>query len=267
MHFESLKHWTHIRELSLTEAASLIAGIDPTAAALSGTDKSRVIVYERAIAEAVQRANELAWHDARELDQLLWYSAENSDEIKLHKMLTDIWECSDRFQDYLPSLEIRNSVGAVHEDPENVPILLPIDPWYTATVYAGDLNDWIERSEIESAFLFADEQRVVVTSRENNWHSQDAAAPPGSDTPHVEGVRAFNEKAGPAEKSLATRERNVLLAIVAALCREAKIDFLRHAKAAGLIKDLTVSLGLNVGESTIEAHLKRIPEALESRAK
>lgn len=65
---------------------------------------------------------------------------------------------------------------------------------------------------------------------------------------------------------LGAKERNTLLVIIAALCKEAKIDYSKPSKAAGLIRDTALRMGVNVGESTIEAHLKRIPDAVEARA-
>lgn len=69
------------------------------------------------------------------------------------------------------------------------------------------------------------------------------------------------------QKPLETRERNTLLVIIAALCKEAKIDYTKPAKAAGLILGTAAQMGLTIGESTIEAHLKKIPDALETRMK
>lgn len=69
------------------------------------------------------------------------------------------------------------------------------------------------------------------------------------------------------EKPLSTRERNTLLAIIAALCKEAKIDYTKPAKAAGQILHTIDSMGLQIGETTIESHLKKIPGALETRMK
>lgn len=67
------------------------------------------------------------------------------------------------------------------------------------------------------------------------------------------------------ERPLRTRERNTLLSIIAVLCRESKYDYARPAKIAGLIKKKAEEMGLDIGESTIENHLKKIPEALEVR--
>ena len=69
------------------------------------------------------------------------------------------------------------------------------------------------------------------------------------------------------EKPLSTKERNTLLAIIATLCHEAKIDYTKPAKAAASIQHTADSMGISIGESTIENHLKKIPDALESRMK
>ena len=73
--------------------------------------------------------------------------------------------------------------------------------------------------------------------------------------------------AAPEEKPLSTNERNTLLVIIAALCREAKIDYTRPAKAAGMILHTADGMGVKIGETTIERHLKKIPDALETRMK
>ena len=69
------------------------------------------------------------------------------------------------------------------------------------------------------------------------------------------------------EKPLSNRERNTLLTIVAVLCNEAKIDYTKHAKTAGLIQSTAAGMGLSIGETTIEGHLKKIPDALATRMK
>ena len=69
------------------------------------------------------------------------------------------------------------------------------------------------------------------------------------------------------EKPLSTNERNTLLVMIAALCRDAKIDYLKPAQAAGKILHTAAVMGLQIGETTIETHLKKIPDALEARMK
>lgn len=66
---------------------------------------------------------------------------------------------------------------------------------------------------------------------------------------------------------LRTRERNTLLSIIAVLCKDAKLDHTKPAKTAGYIRDMADRMGLHIGESTIENHLKKIPDALETRMK
>ena len=67
------------------------------------------------------------------------------------------------------------------------------------------------------------------------------------------------------DKPLANRERDTLLTIIAVLCTEAKLDYNKCAKSASLIHGIAASLGLSIGETTIENHLKRIPDALAGR--
>ena len=64
-----------------------------------------------------------------------------------------------------------------------------------------------------------------------------------------------------------TRERNTLLTIIAALCREARIDIKTPSKAGYLIQSLTDSMGASVAKRTVEEHLKKIPHALATRMK
>lgn len=265
---KNLKYWDHIFELSLSETAMLIAGVDPNSEIFSTEERSQVLVYQRAISEAVQRANSFAWEYSKELDRLLLKSKENAVEINEMSLTPDIWEVRGRIANCLPTVEIRQSVSAVLADPTNVPILLAIDPWYTATVYGGDFKTWLAGAGIESAYRFVDRQKITVTSREANWDSSQGRAQQGEEiVVSVESANKFNDETKASEKPLSTVERNVLLTIVAALCLELKIDYKRHAKAAGLVKDLVVGIGANVGETTIEGHLKRIPDALEARMK
>lgn len=77
----------------------------------------------------------------------------------------------------------------------------------------------------------------------------------------------FREGAAVTAKPLGNRERDSLLAIIAVLCKEAKLDYTRHAKTAGLIQSTAAGMGIAIGESTIEGHLKKIPDALATRIK
>jgi hypothetical protein len=69
------------------------------------------------------------------------------------------------------------------------------------------------------------------------------------------------------DKPLGNRERDTLLSIIAALCKEAKLDYEKPAKTAGLIQSTAAGMGISIGETTIENHLKRIPNALATRTR
>jgi hypothetical protein len=71
----------------------------------------------------------------------------------------------------------------------------------------------------------------------------------------------------PAEKPLGERERATLLTLIGALAQEAGIDISKPSKAADSIEKLTETLGARVSARTIEDHLKRIPDAIERKAK
>lgn len=68
-------------------------------------------------------------------------------------------------------------------------------------------------------------------------------------------------------KTLSTRERNTLLVLIGVLCKEVRLDYTKWAKTAGLIESMAARLGVSIGESTIEAHLKKIADAMETRMK
>lgn len=72
------------------------------------------------------------------------------------------------------------------------------------------------------------------------------------------------------DRPVSTRERNTLLTIIAVLAKAAKVpldDYSRPGKAAGYIEGLTDDFGTHVSKRAIEEHLKKIPDALETRMK
>ncbi len=73
--------------------------------------------------------------------------------------------------------------------------------------------------------------------------------------------------ADPLDKSLGQRERATLLTIIAALSKEAKIDISKPSAAGVAIEALTAAMNVRVPARTVEEHLKKIPDALERRAK
>ena len=67
------------------------------------------------------------------------------------------------------------------------------------------------------------------------------------------------------ERPIERRERTTLLIIVAALAKIAKIDIGKPSSAAAAIESQTTLMGARVAARTIENHLRRISEALDSR--
>lgn len=78
--------------------------------------------------------------------------------------------------------------------------------------------------------------------------------------------QAISETPVKAERPLATRERNTLLTIIAALCDYSDIKH-RERGAAVAVAKMTEELGAPVTGDTIRTVLAKIPSALESRMK
>lgn len=120
-----------------------------------------------------------------------------------------------------------------------------------------ELTRWISENGIRSIYNFS-----PCSSNAN-----DAGEKKESDAKSIKNSECSNQATINERDCLKTRERNTLLTIIAALCKEAKIDYNTASKAANLIQGAAASLGVNIGETTIEGHLKKIPDALESRMK
>jgi len=73
------------------------------------------------------------------------------------------------------------------------------------------------------------------------------------------------ESDNPQEKPLRTTERNALLSIIAVLCDENGYNTDRAAKTAAIIKNRADLAGISLGETTVENHLKKIPDAVTRR--
>lgn len=66
--------------------------------------------------------------------------------------------------------------------------------------------------------------------------------------------------------NLGSKERNTLLILIAALCREAKVDYKRRGISTAIQK-MTEEIGAPVTDDTINRVLKQIEAALDSRSK
>ena len=69
------------------------------------------------------------------------------------------------------------------------------------------------------------------------------------------------------ENPLGERERNTLLTIIAALCQHGGVDFTKPSAAGATIAVMTEALGARVSRRTIEDHMRKVPDAIERRAK
>lgn len=76
-----------------------------------------------------------------------------------------------------------------------------------------------------------------------------------------------NSESQIAEKvNLGSKERNTLLILIAALCREAKVDYKQRGISTAIQK-MTEEIGAPVTDDTINRVLKQIESALDSRSK
>ena len=226
-----LGHWDFADSLTALEASHLIIGIDPFD--LRDAEKKTALQSERKkiqpVLEKMERAYSLA----------LGMCLNRNDDWP---PFSDEWPPFSGFGDNdLVSIELRNMYWrSLHQEQE-----VPLDEWlrsdsaeFENQIFSPDtINRWLSAKNLPSKYAF----------RKN-------------------AVRAI--EARPASIDVGTKERNTLLVIVAAVCAEAGLDFKTTSKTAGLIRDIAhEKLGVSIGESTIEGHLKKIPSALESRAK
>lgn len=83
----------------------------------------------------------------------------------------------------------------------------------------------------------------------------------------VEFLKSIENAPEQTEKPLGNRERDTLLTIIAVLCKDARLDYSKSAKTAGSIQRSADDMNISIGETTIEGHLKKIPNALATRMK
>jgi hypothetical protein len=147
---------------------------------------------------------------------------------------------------------------------------------YSAIWYdAGYLSDpeYVERKRIKREAVWRETLKRLgrqpflnsIIPEPCKWSSLSTSD--GAQSASVEPSGEVGRANSPEDLPLAGRERNTLLAIIAALCKESKIDFTKAAKAAGLIQGIAATIGVHLGETTIENHLKKIPAAIENRTK
>ncbi len=163
-------------------------------------------------------------------------------------------------------------------------------------VHLSDLAEWLETHGHERGDIIADMEdsetddpwliaSAVAEDRARFRLAQPASLHPrSSQSPEIDDMRrdiaakrlriahleqqldAARRGAGDVEKRVSTRERRTLLTVVAALCKRAGIDPAARG-AAMAIASATQELGVPVGDDSIRAMLKAIPDAMESRTR
>lgn len=223
-----LLHWDYVNEFTAHEIACLIKGQDPHYV-LPYLDQSIELIVDRIDRAYSDTLQHALFHGTDVL------SEEVKEEWIAHKKLPTP-------QGFLASTELEKAYEQLisHSDEigfqdflsREYPTPKGIPKFKRATV-----AQWLTHNNLRSAYTFMAREPIPET----NTYSQ--------------------------AKPLSTKERNTLLAIIATLCQEAKIDYTRPAKAAANIQHAADSMGISIGESTIESHLKKIPDALASRGK
>lgn len=136
-----LSHWDAVTFFSRDQIAYLLAGIDPNGGPFSTAVENKVKLYRELVGSAIDNALRHAWEHLRGL-------TEPPDVVA-----PDIFEY-DSWGDELPSYEIRCSVADVLRDPENVPILLAIDPWYSEKFQRDDVHAWATWKGLTKGYRF-----------------------------------------------------------------------------------------------------------------
>ena len=103
----------------------------------------------------------------------------------------------------------------------------------------------------------------------NNFHPAGSLPDDAFFVVRTAAIRSLEQSVSPenTEKPLETRERNTLLAIIAVLCNDAKIDYTKPSKAADYIQSTADKMGISTSKRGIEEHLKKITDAVATRMK
>lgn len=138
------------------------------------------------------------------------------------------------------------------------------------------VDDWIyeERRAFEAPYFdatYVDRQRAlpgVASFHEKYYESlerENILLKMGMDPSLGDPFAQTTGDVGPIDKPLRATERNALLSIIAVLCADSGFDTERAAKTAAIIKNRADFAGIDLGETTVENHLKKIPDAITRR--
>jgi hypothetical protein len=248
-----LSHWDFQTNFSAREASALILGLDPNS---PNVEEWRLDVVLTRMTHDYNRIHES--HSCR------YYNDDDEFEYEYEEYL-DVsdhirWQNSTLSSEWMQLL-----VDFLYDDLSNEPDR-EFDEWLADTDKSEFDEQRFSRIELDRWL-----KAIRLSSRYDFVKLDEAPKPPFSaiiNSPPWGAPR--NDKPAQkedGEKPLGTREKNTLLAIIAALCHEANIDHTKPAKAAGQVRHIMDGMGVQVGETTIEGHFKAIPGALESRTK
>lgn len=75
----------------------------------------------------------------------------------------------------------------------------------------------------------------------------------------------FEDQSPLPEKPLGTNERRTLLVIIAALCKDARLNWSKGGGAPANIVRMADELGVKISEDTVRTHLDKLDDAIEAR--
>ena len=210
------------------------------------------------------------------------------DELKLSIPLKEIQQVAAKgdlltvkWKDSTVVLDVGNKAERLADSIRNPRSLLDrlgIKPDHTVSILGLDDPSFVQELRQRTNAVADDSVKAMsdviflrARERADPLNYYPAAALPG-DSVFVVRTSALKEleavvsqREQPPEKPIERRERTSLFVIIAALAKMAKIDVKKPSAAAIAIETQTELMGTRVAARTIENHLNRIPEALESR--
>lgn len=222
-----LSHWVFANDFTAHEAAYLILGVDPS---IDVDDRSASHIKKRMLDAYKASIQNLEFRFIVEPCLPDDWLDDGTDTIDDKYTLSSI-DIDNLYDLYSRGDEI--SVSLWLEDKER-------NNFLQQRFSRPELARWLNENQLTSAYQFVPVSNLIPNGK--------------------------SEKKSLA-KPLNTRERETLLTIIAALCKESKVDIHKPSKAADIIQSMTDSLGAHVAKRTIEEHLKKIPDALETRMK
>lgn len=230
---EKLDHWSYADTFTAIEAACLIKGINPNDDPAIDEKRVKPIIdrmrkdFDTTCWDVLSAA-----YDGENPETLNKYSEKGLLSIKLEELISDV--ASDD-----PNMDLFEFYAARRTQEEE------------QKKYPEDSEDIFIDFEMEKHFPF--NEQIFCRKCLVNWIKKN----------DLKSQYVFGTKSNDLDKPLGEVERRNLLIIIAALCIDKEYDYTKHAKIAGIIHQTTTKMNETIGDSTIETHLKKIPDALK----